>query len=224
MGLVDDLKSNRDVWKKEDQEKEISTILYRLEEILPKYFNFKNWGFQLTYKKEIYPNGPFLIYENKFCRVKFTYNIERYQWHDELMGYFGRQHASNDSEKIIWKGKECRCWFGEWDKLVQFIEGETAVHAFETKLKVCLYYNQFFEISGLEELKKKNFFEFNLQKEKFIWEKYGPEIFKIFDVNNSELWNRFYQFNWEYEQLEFKEWQEKKPNDWVISPPFWQIC
>jgi hypothetical protein len=220
VGLVDEIK--RESCSKEESDFLLRTILIKMEDYLPKYLELEHFGFYVTSRQTIW--NPIMIYDNQWCRVKIQYMLERQPWKDSLNISYGRKHAVSNSEKMIWQGKECRCWFGDWTKIVSFIEGESPEKALEARFKVNTYISDFWNQPETDRLYKQNIFEFCIRMESAIWKKYAPELFKIFDINHPEMWGRFFQFNYEYEQIKLLERKREHPSENEYTPPFWQIC
>jgi hypothetical protein len=186
----------RDVGWKEDAirtEHYFETIINK--QMLP----LEKWGFQLTYKNF---NPSFisrtLIYDNETCRVKIKYYLERRKQEDYIEVRYGRKHASNTEGTIVWQGEECHCWHMIQWHVIRFLEGKSAAEAKKEFLIPPEYIQEYKDSVEGRELMKKWGPTYDLKIESLIWERYGAQLFQLFDLRDIRLWDRYYEFNKEY--------------------------
>lgn len=46
-----------------------------------------------------------------------------------------------------------------------------------------------------------------------IWEYYGESFFELFDLKNSELWEKYASFYNEIQRLQYETWREKEKKE-----------
>ena len=165
------------------------------KQILP----LEKWGFQLTYKDfDLSFVSRTLIYDNEACRVKIEYYLERWKQEDYIEVRYGRKHASNTEGTIVWQGEECHCWHMIQWHVIRFLEGKSVEEAKKEFLIPPGYIQEYKDSVEGRELLKKWGPEYSLKIESLIWERYGAQLFQLFDLRDTRLWDRYYEFNKEY--------------------------
>ena len=125
-GMMDEefkFNDTRDHYRKHEEllEDLQKTRLY-FEAIVEGVLPLKKWGFEYTYKDFSNDYYPVIIIDNESCRVKLTYEVERFKWNDTIRIYYGRKHASNTDYAIQWQGERCQCWHQiDWD-VIHFLD------------------------------------------------------------------------------------------------------
>ena len=178
-----------------------------------KVIDMNRWGFKLTYSKSSeYANGYPLhkvIYDSEWCRVNFSAYQRRNSPPDmyDLHVRYGRIHALDESEKMIWQGEECHCWHSLGSIHLYFLEGlspsETLKHP---------------NLAVFEEARSNTYDkirselgEFSpIHRESVIWEHYGLRLFELFDLRRPDLWDKYRNF--------LKEYYRKD------SSSLWKVC
>jgi hypothetical protein len=191
MDDIFDLDGSRDY---ADLEKEAQSITASLDILIHKRLEMERWGFVETYRNSSYHGGPILIFDNQWCRLEFTYDMERRREEDVLVLFYGRKHAANEKATIIWHGEECRCWYRHWWNIIYFLDGYTPLEAFKTEMAPA-YIQEYTHSPAGRELSSKSQPEWALHLEVLIWQKYAPRLFELFDLEHPELWEKYYQFN-----------------------------
>lgn len=160
-----------------------SEILENFVACIESNFSFKKWGFV---KKNLLSHG--VIYSSDSCRVKFTIGNSNYHPMLDTEIYYGRLHALDNDNYMIWNGKRCLCWHKNLIRTIPFIEGIPPKIGDHVKF--------------WENLNKKlnldfptwDYIEHPLRFNSELWERYGNKIFNIFDLRNSELWEKYSKF------------------------------
>lgn len=155
-------------------------------------FSFKKWGFV---KNNLFSHD--VIYDSDSCRVKFTLGVNYYPMLDTQI-YYGRLHASDSNNNyMIWNGERCRCWHN-LNLILPFIEGikVESVEEFWRNLK---------ENLNLD-FPPHDFIEYPLRFNSKIWGLYGNKIFDVFDIRNTDLWEKYSQFSNARHEFQIKKY------------------
>jgi hypothetical protein len=177
--------------------------------ILAKHINFENWGFQQSY---IEPGKyPTIIYDSESCRVKFRFEGSGDQ-HDHrtyLSVYYGRLHAPSNDYFMLVDKEEHWCWHD--DRLVlNFIDGLSPEESIKQKHNPRVI-DQFRKSDLATNLHNLSPAEWSAGMVAYIWKEYGKKLFKVFDLRNPDLWERFKAFVNEMYAIE-------QPNSYGLPP------
>lgn len=168
-----------------------------ITDLVNKNLSPEQWGFS---KNSRFPNENqkgILIYDSKFCRVKFVLESSDYFPQHDIKIFYGRLHAPDIEDSILWNGKNCYCWHRNIPILtIPFIEGISPQQLVETTHEVW---------DALMEKLKVNYpssdmVEYPLRLHAKIWEHYKEKLFSIFDLRNSELWEEYSTYTNEYNE------------------------
>lgn len=189
----------RSMYNKPDEEKG-QALLQRLGSIMP----FTRWGFQKTHTD--FSGYLRVIYDSGWCRVKFLYRRGRYKDPDldEFSIDYGRLHAPDDQGTMIWQGEKCNCWHNNRLALY-FLDGLTPEEVGQrekegkTANDVRINFRQ--SPTGQRLVEEKLWAEFIIQHEAKTWQHYGERLFKIFDLQQSELWKKYTHYVKEYHRI-----------------------
>lgn len=210
MGILDDNRKTRDLSEKEWVEITKEIVLY-LATLISEKLEMDRWGFKESYRSDLYPNDPFLIYDNPFCRVKFLYRIERYRCEDGLRILYGRKIASNNESIIEWNGEKCWCWHTGKFLPICFLDGYSPQEAINSNWPMPVLADYVNSDQG-KSLYKTNTPQYRINECSLIWQTYAPRLFELFDINNPTLWEKYYLFNKEYWRLWYEESEYRKNN------------
>ena len=176
----------------EVRQNQSQNLIQMLESIL----NFEYWGFKQTYSGLSNEAYPFVIYDSKWCRVKFALRAgEKYRG-DEMSVSYGRLHAPNDKGVMIWNGEECFCW-NPWLEALYFLDGlspQEAVNKLRDKAEWPRVAEQFKQSKLGKELARPKHPEWMTRMHAAIWEAYGERLFELFDLRKPDLWNQYRLF------------------------------
>jgi hypothetical protein len=199
----------------EVHKKQSQNLIQMLEGIL----DFKYWGFQRTYVG-IAKVWPFVIYDSKWCRVRFGLRGGEYSDRNhEMSVLYGRLHAPNDAGVMIWNGEECFCWH-RWFDALNFLDGLSAREAVEQirgKDEWPRVAEKFKQSKLGKELARPNHPEWMTRMQAAIWQAYGERLFELFDLRNPDLWNQYRHFVGEY-------YRYLLPGISARSPGYDKIC
>jgi hypothetical protein len=195
-------------WEMVDGEK----VCQLLIEVLQQTLDFKAWGFRFAYS-HIYPEHqhiPYAIFDSEKCRVMFALTAGgRYQRGPTMSVYYGRLHAPNVGEIIVWNGEECWCWHG-WpgvNQALNFLDGlspQDAVDQMRVKQQPWPDVpQQFMHTEAAKKLMWNGYLtpELWVNMQKVIWAHYGDRLFDLFDLRRPDLWEQYVLFVREYYRI-----------------------
>ena len=160
------------------------------------YLNLEKWEFQESARLGELGDSkaPFVIYNSQLCRVKILFN----EWHPPHQSqdytvdvYYGRLNAPNDKNVIAIGNEVCHCWHGI-TKALHFLDGNTPEHAAKNLFSHDL-------IKGYSKLVLSDSLshklpEWEIRKHAYIWERYAPRLFELFDLRRADLWEEYRLF------------------------------
>jgi hypothetical protein len=176
-----------------------------LIEMLNQHLELNRWSFLPTYKRFKSVGNLGIIYDSEWCRIKFLYSRDRPDSprYDELKIYYGRLHAPNEDSYVLWEGLKCWCWHDILN-FIRFLDGlspKEAVEEEKTHGKLPPTVNKFWE-SALGKRTREEFPpEFNLMLHAMLWNRYGQQLFELFDLRRPDLWVQIQRFQKEFHQL-----------------------
>lgn len=208
--------------KSENEEILQDRLINRVED----HLNLKHWGFTLDYKS--YTNGYVAIYNSSICRVQFTLTLDQREKNDSITIEYGRSHAPNDKNFMVYQGENCLAWHDLFLGYVgQFLDGvapHDLAHARIERKRFPSKARKAFDDNGIGIGSQSPIW--GLQIEHFTWEYYGEKLFTLFDLNNSSQWNAYISFLFDfYTELKTdpveKKIIDKRPS---FKPLPWQVC
>jgi hypothetical protein len=177
-----------------------------LAELIPlieKCLVLKRWGFALSYQYKAPGNLAGVIYNSEKFRISIrTDQSERY--YKSVSFSYGRLHATNDFNNMVWNGEKCRCWHNIVYAL-PFLDGLSPEEAIYRKNHREQFPDQY-DLYNSSEIAKRlsdtsHRREYVLKMEGWFWDHYGDNLFDLFDLHRPELWERYRQFLKEYKRL-----------------------
>lgn len=170
-------------------------------------------------------NFLYVIYDSKYCRVRFFKDRAARFVRDlpSLQVDYGRLHApSVRGEKwmgdyIYYNGELCRAWHSRIDLVIGFLE--------RTKIDVMTqgydWLPDWIKDEYSRTLSESDFGNILsvLRMHRKIWEHYGTRLFDLFDLRRPDLWEKYRLFLEEYYRAE--GWEQPS---WYPFPPPWKIC
>jgi hypothetical protein len=180
--------------------------------------NLKKWGFQESaYLDELGGlNVPTVIYNSQLCRVKISFNEWNppHQFKNYTVDvYYGKLNAPNDKNVIVSNNKECHCWHGI-TKVLHFLDGCAPEYAAKNLFSHDLI-KEYSKLVSSGNLSHK-LPEWEIRKHAYIWEKYAPRLFELFDLRRPDLWEKY--------QLFLKGVYDIKGRNPNIVPPLDSVC
>jgi hypothetical protein len=174
-----------------------------LMKLIEDNLDLDRWKFRLSYKNFLKSSSSIAIYDSELCRLSFMFSRGRLPEYDELSIEYGRLHASNENPFIELNGADCRCWH-HTAGLLRFLDGlspSEAVHQSKTQKRLPAIIQNF----GNSETGKKLLNEYPpkyaIVLQSKIWEHYGQDFFDLFDLRQTELWERYRRFLKDYYEL-----------------------
>jgi hypothetical protein len=169
-----------------------------------------SWGFKESYYSAQTGN---LIFNSEWCRVNFIWGGWDQNGGNTMHIHYGRSHAANESEVMLWKGEECHCWH-DIDHPLNFLDG---LHPPDI---VKQYYSHPITDPFYKDKIRKKFDrrqpEWTAEMHLAIWQHYGNRFFELFDIRQSDLWQRY--------QIFLKEFYDIKGRSLSINPPLDKVC
>lgn len=208
---------------KAEHEKILQDRLIRRAE---QYLDLKRWMFKLNYKS--YSNGYVAIYDSSFCRLRCSLSLDPRDKDDTIGISYGRSHAPDENNYIVYQGKNCQVWHDFLMGYVgQFLDGITPHKLARARIEhisIPSRARKAFEENAMgKELRSP---VWGLRLEEFAWEYYGNDLFELFDIRRSEKWEEYRHFLIELYNELIKNPNEKKILDerpqWKPFP--WQVC
>ena len=159
---------------------------------------------------------PSVIYGSDLCKIRISFS----EWHPPHQTekytidiYYGRLSAPDDKRTILFNNEECYCWH-EIVKVLHFLDVSTS----EFTAKNLFTHEQikkFREIVSSKSLTN-GLPEWEIRKHLYIWERYAPRLFEVFDSQRPELWKQYRKF--------LKAVYDIKGRNPNIKPPLDQVC
>lgn len=194
---------------------EISSEIAQLAETC---LDLKRWGFQEEVRlgEAGSHSVPIVIYASGICKIKISFA----EWHPPHQSkeytidvHYGRPSAPNNEITTIYKDEECYCWHGVV-KVLHFIDRSTPEYVTKNLLShKCI--EQYRTIVSSIDLAHR-LPEWEIRKHAYIWDRYAPRLFEVFDLQRSELWEQYRQF--------LKEVYDIKGRSPLITPPLDKVC
>lgn len=167
-------------------------------------------GFKETYRSAT-PGE--LIFDSAWCRISLTWGGWDQAGGNNMHIHYGRLHAPNENVTMQWQGKECYCWH-ELDYVLHFLDGRTPTEASILDVSHPIT-DPFYKTEITQQFRRRQP-EWIAEMHKKIWEKYGQQLFDLFDLQQPELWQRYQQF--------LKEVYDILGRDSDIKPPMDKVC
>jgi hypothetical protein len=167
-------------------------------QMLGRCLNFDRWGFGQTFCGITPEFAPSLIYDSKYCRVRFLWYVpDRYELHETISILYGRQHASNDHWIITYNDEKCYCWH-DLKNILNFLDGLSPQEASERAFKRSIFMEEFESLNLGNDWSQS---EWLVRMHAAIWEHYGQHLFDLLDLSHPALWEQYVYFIKEYYKL-----------------------
>ncbi len=166
-------------------------------DLVEKNLSPEKWGFSKNIRFPSDNQKGTVIYDSQFCRIKFVLESSDYFPQHDTKVFYGRLHAPENEDSILWNGESCRCWHKNILGLtLPFIEGispqQLAENLSETWKPLVEKLNVNYPSS--------DDVEYPLRLHSKIWEHYKEKLFSIFDLRNPELWEEYSRYSNEYNE------------------------
>lgn len=191
-----------------------NSLIKMIEETL----NPKRWNFYLSFKEFKRDSMFHVVYDSEWCKVRFDFFRGHNPSHNEIHIYYGRLHALNDDLYIIVNKQRCRCWHNVVDTLY-FVDGLSPIEAVEQQKrgKLPSVLEEFRYSEKAQRLREAGTFQYSLERQSVIWNHYGTKLFNVFDLRQSDLWEKYTRFI-----SNFHEIKDSQPLSGY--PPYASIC
>ena len=194
-----------------------------LVELVERCMDFQQWGFIRTYSSSTSISFPYVIYDSEWCRVKFLHYGGDYpgQW-SEMNVYYGRLHAENEEDLMIWNDEVCWCWHNTNRYALKFLDGLSPKEIVEGKNE--LHVMRKFRKSKIG--KTVSGPEWTARKHMAFWNYYGQRLFELFDLRRPELWEQYRSFLTQVSIVEDENNKKNKipPIKFPGHPEIYEVC
>lgn len=159
-------------------------------QVVQQFIDFEKWGFQQTRIWSVYEYSderPQIIYDSEYCRVKVSFRSygEMHDQSDVLSILYGRSHAADKEDSILWKGEPHHCWH-DVSLALCFLDGMSP----EDAAKILWNHPLMAEYkANLNSGSSQPAIEAGIHA--VIWERYGQRLFQLFNLGRPDLWNEF---------------------------------
>jgi hypothetical protein len=164
--------------------------------LIEENLEIERWGFRLTFSKFLEPRNIIVIYDSKWCRMRFLFSRMHYPETDEILIEYGRLHAPNERSLILWEGEMCHCWHNILDPL-RFLDGLTPKEAYEQTIltnqlpsAVRYFRDSPRGVELLQEYPPKSVIVLHST----LWKTYEKKLFELFDMRRHYLWEEYREF------------------------------
>lgn len=199
----------------------ISNEFPKLLPMFNQHLDLARWGFNLTHSGVFPQYLPYIVYQSEQCKIRFRWVQDRpYESPTVLMDY-GRLHAPEDQEAVLWNGKECRCWHFS-GTLVTFLEERSPVEIESSEFGMPLIIHEFMEQYDRQPSKPAQ--EYHVQLNAHIWTTYGQRIFDLLDVRRPESWEAYRVFLKSYYTHQEEQNAQKGLKRPPLKIPRYEVC
>lgn len=156
--------------------------------LVQQFIDFEKWGFKQTHisQKYEYPHErPQIIFDSEWCRVKVSFRSygEMHDQSDVLSIQYGRLHAADKEDTILWKGEPHHCWH-HVSLALCFLDGMSTENAAKVLWNHPVMAEYKASKSGSQPA-----IEAGIHA--VIWERYGQRLFQLFDLRRLDLWDKY---------------------------------
>lgn len=162
--------------------------LYEMSRVAVNYLNLPSRGFNEAYRSASLGK---LIYDSSQCRIAFIWGGWDPTGGNSLHIRYGRLHALNEKETMLWNGEECRCWH-RVEYPLHFLDGRAPAEV--AKLNYSHFIIRPFYEKDLQQKYDRRQPEWLAEMHLTIWKHYGSQLFDLFDLRRSDFWQQYRQF------------------------------
>ena len=166
-------------------------------QLVKRNMDFELFGFRQTFLGVFNNFPPGAILDSELCRVRLLWHPSDPRDGDykkKITFLYGRLHAPDDENVIMWEGEKCYCWHNI-DLAVNFLDGISP-----EKISVSgspQIMNKYYQPNIRKMLNLNHVSDIDIQPELMtrmhneVWEVYGQRLFSLFDIHNVELWEKY---------------------------------
>lgn len=180
-------------------------LLQTFIECIEKDMALEEWGFNKVLRLPNDKQGFAVIYDSEHCRVKFLLHGSDYGPVFASSIYYGRLHAADQEPFINWNGEKCRCWHSGSNILTLTLPFFEAMSPSEIAMQKVDFWQSREKSFGVDH-PSSDYIEYPLKLHSKIWERYGKNLFNLFDLRHPELWEEYSTFSDAYNQAWYKRW------------------
>ncbi len=191
---------------------------HALAALLEENLNLQSSGFIQSFTNFTKKSGQLVVYDSKWCRVRFSFSRQRLPKYDELSIYYGRLHALNEEPFMEWNGEKCHCWHDIWDAL-RYLDGlspSDAIQQSKVLKQLPTVAEDFWNSDEGKALRELYPPKYGIVLHSKLWNHYGHRLFELFDLRRPDLWDGYKKFLTEYYRLLGKKV--------IYGPPSENVC
>lgn len=156
------------------------------------HLDFERWGFRIIHSGKLL-NHSGIVLQSEFCKVKIVTLRDRPYEEPEIHFSYGRLHAPNEDHLMTWEGEKYHCWH-DVRQVLNFLDGLTPHEVFKNP-KAPMFMYDFYEKNKFKGWLRE---EMSIKRQAAVWVNYGQNLFNLFDLSHSDLWQKYCVF---YKQL-----------------------
>lgn len=132
-----------------------------------------------------------LIYDSSWCRIAFIWGGWDPDGGNSMHIRYGRLHALNEKETMLWNGEECRCWH-RVEYALHFLDDRAPAEV--AKLNYSHFITSPFYEKDLQHKFDRRQPDWLAEMHLTIWKHYGSRLFDLFDLRHPDVWQQYRQF------------------------------
>lgn len=192
-----------------NDEKNVDPI-QEMSRLAVNFLNLARWNFKKSFESSV--SGD-IIYDSALCRVNLVWGGWDATGGNTISIYYGRLHAANEKDTMVWNGEEHHCWH-RVEHALHFLDGKTPAEAaklnYSHAIKEPFYQEEFRQkFRGRQP-------EWLVRIHATIWDQYNDRLFELFDLGKPDLWTQYQQF--------LKMFYDIKGRSPAIKPPLDKVC
>jgi len=153
------------------------------------------------------------MWDSRLCRIKLIWKGWEHLEGNSISIHYGRLHAPNEKQKLIWNGERCHAWHNIKDFL-HFLDGRSPSQAASLDLSHFII-DKYYEEAYRQQYRRRQP-EWLMTMHMEAWEHYGKRFFELFDLQRPDLWEQYSKF--------LKEVYDIKGRSSFIDPPMDKVC
>jgi hypothetical protein len=194
---------------KHNDERSVDPIQEMLK-VINEFSNLNAQGFKENYRSIA---DKRLIYNSKWCRMKFVWNGWDSGSGNSISIYYGRLHAPNESVTMICDGEENHAWHG-FENATHFLDGRSPIDSAKMNYLTPLT-SKYYDEEYTQKFHRRQP-EWLIKMHMEMWAYYGTRFFELFDLQNPQLWTNYRRF--------LKEIYDIKGRPSFIKPSMDKVC
>ena len=144
--------------------------MYRLAE---SFLDLARWGFRESFRSK---KSEELIFDSKWCRLSLVWGGWDSLGGNSISIYYGRLHAPNQSETMIWEEEKCHAWH-RFEHALHFLDGCTPADAVKLDFSHYLI-DPFYEPDFRKKFYRRQP-EWLTKMHATVWEHYRERLFEL---------------------------------------------